>query len=58
MTMTTSDRKGRVTLGERFAKRTVLVEEIAATEVRIAIARFVPEREMWLQENRTASAAG
>jgi predicted transcriptional regulator len=53
----TTDSKGRVTLGERFANRTVLVEEIDATEVRITIARVVPEREMWLHENRAASAA-
>jgi hypothetical protein len=53
----TTDSKGRVTLGERFANRTVLVEEIDATEVRITFARVVPEREMWLHENRAASAA-
>ena len=57
MTTKTTDCKGRVTLGERFANRTVLVEEIDPTEVRITIARVVPEREMWLHENRSASAA-
>jgi hypothetical protein len=57
MSTKTTDSKGRVTLGERFANRTVLVEEIDATEVRITIARVVPEREMWLHENRAASAA-
>jgi len=57
MTTKTTDSKGRVTLGERFANRTVLVEEIDPTEVRITIARVVPEREMWLHENRSASAA-
>ena len=57
MTTKTTDSKGRLTLGERFANRTVIVEEIDATEVRITLARVVPEREMWLHENRAASAA-
>lgn len=57
MTTKTTDSKGRLTLGERFANRTVIVEEIDETEVRISLARVVPEREMWLHDNRTASAA-
>ncbi len=57
MTTKTTDNKGRLTLGERFANRTVIVEEIDDTEVRITLARVVPEREMWLHENRAASAA-
>ena len=52
-----TDSKGRLTLGERFANRTVIVEEIDETEVRISLARVVPEREMWLHDNRAASAA-
>ena len=57
MTTKTNDRKGRLTLGERFANRTVIVEEIDDTAVRLTPARVVPEREMWLQENRAAAAA-
>ena len=57
MTTKTTDSKGRLTLGERFANRTVIVEEIDETEVRISLARVVPEREMWLHDNRAASAA-
>lgn len=57
MTTKTIDSKGRLTLGERFANRTVIVEEIDDTEVRITLARVVPEREMWLHENPAASAA-
>jgi hypothetical protein len=57
MTTKTTDSKGRVTLGERFANRTVIIEEIDETEVRVTIARVVPEREMWLHENRQANAA-
>lgn len=52
-----TDSKGRLNLGERFANRTVIVEEIDSTEVRITLARVVPEREMWLHENRSATAA-
>lgn len=57
MTTKTTDSKGRLTLGERFANRTVIVEEIDETEVRITLARVVPERELWLHENRDAAAA-
>jgi len=57
MTTKTTDSKGRLTLGERFANRTVIVEEIDETEVRITLARVVPERELWLHENREAAAA-
>ena len=57
MTTKTTDSKGRLTLGERFANRTVIVEEIDETEVRISLARVVPEREMWLHDNRAASGA-
>jgi len=57
MTTKTTDSKGRVTLGERFANRTVIVEEIDETEVRISLARVVPEREMWLHDNRAANTA-
>jgi hypothetical protein len=35
----------------------VIVEEIDGTEVRVTLARVVPEREMWLHENRSAAAA-
>jgi hypothetical protein len=52
-----TDSKGRLTLGERFANRTVIVEEIDETEVRSSLARVVPEREMWLHDNSPASAA-
>ena len=57
MATRTTDSKGRLTLGERFANRTVVVEETDETEVRISLARVVPEREMSLHDNRTASAA-
>ncbi len=50
----TTDSKGRITLGEKFANRTVLVEEIDETEVRVTLARVVPEREAWLYDHPRA----
>jgi hypothetical protein len=49
-----ADSKGRVALGPRFANQTVLVEEVDPTEVRITIAAVVPQRELWLRQNRAA----
>lgn len=54
MTTKTADSKGRITLGERFANRTVIVEDVDDTEVRVTLARVVPERELWLHDNRKA----
>ena len=50
----TTDAKGRVTLGKRFADKTVIIREIDATELLITIARVIPEREAWLFENPVA----
>ena len=57
MATRTADSKGRVSLGDRFANRTVIVEEVDETEVRVILARVVPEREMWLQDNAQARKA-
>lgn len=57
MATKTTDRKGRLTLSEWFANRPVIVEEVDDTEVRVTLARIVTERELWLHENRAASAA-
>lgn len=51
-----TDSKGRITLGERFANRTVIVEEVDDTEVRVTLARVIPEREAWLHDNPKAKA--
>ncbi len=51
------DSKGRLTLGERFANRTVIVEERESGELVIKPARVIPEREAWLYENPRALAA-
>lgn len=57
MAIKTTDSKGRVALGARFANKTVIVEEIDATEVRITTAAVIPEREMWLYRNKEALAS-
>lgn len=53
----TADSKGRITLGERFANRAVIIQEVDDTEVRITLARIIPEREAWLYENHVAGEA-
>jgi hypothetical protein len=51
------DSKGRLTLGESFANRTVIVEERGDGEVLIRLARVVPEPEAWLYQNEEAMAS-
>jgi hypothetical protein len=51
------DSKGRLTLGESFANRTVLVEDHGEGEVLIRLARVIPEREAWLYDNKEALAS-
>ncbi len=50
------DSKGRISLGARWAGRHALVEKISDTEVRVIMARVVPECEAWLHENERAKA--
>jgi hypothetical protein len=50
----TVDSKGRVTLGDKFANRTVIIDEVDDTEVRVTLARVMPEREAWLYKNDKA----
>ncbi len=50
----TADSKGRITLGQRFANKPVIIEDISDTEVKVSIARVIPEREMWLYQNPEA----
>ena len=57
MTIKLVDGKGRITLGPQFANKTVIVEEVDETEIRVIAAAVVPEREMWLQRNRHAKTA-
>lgn len=53
----TTDAKGRVTLGGRFANRAVIVEQQSDDAVLIRLARVIPEREAWLYENPKALTA-
>lgn len=48
-----TDSKGRLTLGEAFANRSVIVEPRGDENV-LHLARVIPEREAWLYENPTA----
>ncbi len=57
MTIRTVDSKGRVSLGDRFANRMVIIKETDPTELRITIACVIPEREAWLHTNTKAREA-
>ena len=50
----TADSKGRITLGQRFANKPVIIEDLSDTEVKVSLARVIPESEMWLYENPEA----
>jgi hypothetical protein len=51
-----TDSKGRLTLGEAFANRTVIVEQ-RGSELVLHLARVIPEGEAWLYDNPTALGA-
>ena len=51
-----TDSKGRLTLGEAFANRTLIVEE-RGNEIVLHLARVIPEREAWIYDNPAALAA-
>lgn len=53
----TVDAKGRINLGKRFANRTFIVTEINTTEVKLELARVIPEREAWLYKSDEARAS-
>ena len=44
-------------MGSRFANRTVIVEDVDTTEVRITLAEVIPQREVWLHKNAKAKAS-
>ena len=52
-----ADSKGRVTVGDRFANRAVIVEQRSEDKVVVRLARVIPERESWLYENPKALAS-
>jgi hypothetical protein len=48
-----TDAKGRITLGDSFRNRTMLVEQ-RGDEIVLRLARVIPEGEAWLYENEKA----
>ncbi len=54
MTTAQVDKKGRLTLGRRFAGKTVIVKEIDDSSVVVTAAVVIPEREAWLYRNKPA----
>jgi hypothetical protein len=50
----TVDSRGRLTLGEAYANRTVIVEQRGDGEFLVRMARVIPEQETWLYENADA----
>jgi hypothetical protein len=51
-----TDSKGRLTLGEAYANRTVIVKN-RGDELIIQLARVIPEKEAWLYDNPEALTA-
>ena len=51
-----TDSKGRITLGDAYANRTMIVEE-HGDDILLRLARVIPEREAWLYENKEALAS-
>ena len=56
MTTKTIDEKGRVSLGAKFAGKTVLIEE-HTDELVLRLGQFVPSGEEWLWQNKQALAS-
>ena len=54
MTTKTADSKGRVALGAQFANKTVIIQQVDETEVRVIAAAVIPQRELWLHKNDAA----
>lgn len=50
----TADSKGRINFGKRFAHRTFIIQQIGETELKLELARVIPEREAWLYQNPEA----
>ncbi len=50
----TADSKGRINLGKKFAHKTFIIEQTSETEIKVELARVIPEREAWLYQNPEA----
>jgi hypothetical protein len=51
-----TDSKGRITLGEAFANRTMIVEQ-QGHDIVLRLARVIPQKEAWLYESEKALPA-
>lgn len=51
-----TDSKGRITLGEAFANRTMIVEQ-QGHDIVLRLARVIPQKEAWLYESEKALSA-
>ena len=56
MSVKLTDSKGRVTLGPQFANRTVIIEEVDETEVRVIAAAVVPQREIGSSQSKAKAS--
>jgi len=56
MAIKTTDSKGRIALGPKFANKTFIIKSVDATEFRVIAVAVIPEREMWLHKNEEAMA--
>ena len=54
MTTKVVDSKGRIALGNRFAGRTVIVDDSDPEKIVITPAVVIPESEAWLYRNKKA----
>jgi hypothetical protein len=56
-TTRTVDSRGRLSLGQSFAGRQVIIQEVAEGELRIIRAEVIPARESWLYKDPEAFAS-
>ena len=54
MVVKTLDKKGRLTLGSRYAEKTVLVDDSDPTCIKLTPVVHIPEHEAWLYNNEVA----
>jgi hypothetical protein len=50
----TADSKGRINFGKHFANKTFIIEQVGETELKLELARVIPEREAWVYQNPEA----
>jgi len=53
----TADPRCRITLGKEFANKTFLFEKTSDNEMKLELAAVIPQKELWLYQNRGARKA-